>query len=37
MNIRTNINKIKQIENGKENFKNKKKKKKASEQVWADK
>ena len=28
MNIRTNINKIKQIENGKENFKNKKKKKK---------
>ena len=35
MNIRTNINKIKQIENGKENFKNKKKK--ASEQVWADK
>ena len=35
MNIRTNINKIKQIENGKENFKNNKKQ--AREEVWADK
>ena len=35
MNFRTNINKIKQIENGKENFKNNKKQ--ASEQVRADK